>query len=354
MVTKEVQNIQKVVAGLVKNVSARNRDIISRRFGLSNGKRETLESIGKSYGITRERVRQIEEFTRTQLAKTLAGNKDVEKHLAGVRSLLAKDGNVMKERDLFKAFSGNEKDSAVNSSLVFLMTLDPEFSRFSENDHFHAFWATHNQALESFKDSVSSLVAVLEKNGNVVAESELVSLVRKNNVKQTDGFEATDKTVVLTMAVSKDIGKNIFGQIGLVAWAQVKPKGVRDKAYLVVKREGAPRHFRDIAKLINTASFGDGKKINVQTVHNELIKDPRFVLVGRGMYALGEWGYKSGTVKDTLIDILKNSPTSLTKAELVAKVSQARLVKENTIFLNLQDSSSFMKRDDGTYTLRKA
>lgn len=39
----------------------RQRDIIMRRFGLHNGVPETLEEVGNSYGITRERVRQIEE-----------------------------------------------------------------------------------------------------------------------------------------------------------------------------------------------------------------------------------------------------------------------------------------------------
>jgi len=121
----------------------------------------------------------------------------------------------------------------------------------------------------------------------------------------------------------------------------------------VLKRSNSPKHFGDIAKLINEAGFS-GKKANVQTVHNELIKDSRFVLVGRGMYALSEWGYSAGTVKDVLVDILKKSPKPLARASLIAKVKDARMVKENTILLNLQDSKTFSKSEDGTYTLRKA
>jgi DNA-directed RNA polymerase delta subunit len=140
--------------------------------------------------------------------------------------------------------------------------------------------------------------------------------------------------------------------MGLVSWPQIHPKGVRDKAYLVIKKAGNPQHFSQIAKLINQAKF-DTKKVNVQTVHNELIKDKRFVLVGRGMYALAEWGYKAGTVKDVLTDILRTHGKPLPRADLVTKVKDVRLVKENTILLNLQDSSTFVRDGNGHYVLRK-
>lgn len=41
-----------VVGQLLAVLNTRNRDVISRRFGLKTGKKETLESIGQSYGIT--------------------------------------------------------------------------------------------------------------------------------------------------------------------------------------------------------------------------------------------------------------------------------------------------------------
>jgi hypothetical protein len=161
------------------------------------------------------------------------------------------------------------------------------------------------------------------------------------------------KDVGSFMSLSKELGRNVFGEIGLVSWAEVKPKGVRDKAYLVLKRENKPKHFTEIAKLINSTGFSS-KKANIQTVHNELIKDSRFVLVGRGMYGLSEWGYQPGTVKEVLVGILKGSQKPIARADLIAKVLDTRMVKENTILLNLQDSKVFSKREDGSYVLRKA
>ncbi|MEK7121826.1 MAG: sigma factor-like helix-turn-helix DNA-binding protein [Patescibacteria group bacterium] len=343
--------VTKTVASLVKGLSTRNKDIISRRFGLKNGRKETLESIGKSYGITRERVRQIEEFTLNQLSKG-APDPEVEKYATLAKNILNENGGVMKEKDLFKAFSGSDTESVLNSSLVFVLTLDKNLTRFNDNDDFHSFWAADNNVLSNFKNMASSCANLLEKSGKVTMEGEFYNLAKNNNVSGLSG-DLNPRHLTTYLTISKGMGKNIFNEVGLVSWPEIRPKGVKDKAYLVLKKENSPKHFGEIAKLINAAGF-QGKKANVQTVHNELIKDDRFVLVGRGMYALSEWGYKSGTVKDVLVDLLKNSSKPMLKTALLTKVMNARMVKENTILLNLQDSRTFVKNEDGTYSLRQA
>lgn len=343
--------VTKTVANLIKGLSVRNKDIISRRFGLKNGKKETLESIGKNYGITRERVRQIEEFTLNQLSKGTP-NPELEKYATLAKNILNENGGILKEKDLFKAFSGSDSESVLNSSLVFILTLDKDLTKFNDNDNFHSFWATDKNVLNSFKNMASSCVNLLDKSGKVTIEGEFYNLAKKSNVSGLGG-DLNQRHLSTYLTISKSVGKNIFNEVGLVSWPEIRPKGVRDKAYLVLKKEGKPKHFSEIAKMINTAGF-QGKKANVQTVHNELIKDGRFVLVGRGMYALSEWGYKSGTVKDVLVDLLKNSSKPVPKTALLTKVMNARMVKENTILLNLQDSKTFIKNEDGTYELKEA
>ena len=345
--------INKTVTGLVKNLSTRNKDIVSRRFGLKTGRKETLESIGKSYGITRERVRQIEEFSLGQLAKFVGDNQEVAGYVSTAENILKDNGGVMKERELFKVFSGNDKDSVANASLAFLLTLNKEPVRFHENDTFHSFWALNTKFVNYLNDASISLVSSMKKSKKIVPADQLKDFTKANHVSGPDGGDISDKHIQMFLAVSKELGKNIFNEIGLSEWPEIRPKGVKDKAYLVLKKERSPKHFTEIAKLINSATFSD-KKANIQTVHNELIKDSRFVLVGRGMYGLSEWGYQPGTVKDVLVHVLKNSAKAVPKAELVAKVMNSRMVKENTILLNLQDSKTFLKKEDGTYTLRKA
>jgi len=345
--------ITKTVADLVKGLTPRNRDILSRRFGLKTGKKETLESIGKSYGITRERVRQIEESTLAQLVKTSQTNSDLNKYANLASDIIGRSGGVIKERDMFKEFSGSADENTINASLAFVLRLNKELVRVPENDNFYASWALSRQQADSFVSSVATLTNLLEKNKKALPEEEFYNFILASGVSGVSGQSFTRKHVDLALAISKNLDKNIFDEIGLVSWSEIKPSGVKDKAYLVLKKEGNPKHFSEIAKLINAAGF-PGKKANVQTVHNELIKDNRFVLVGRGIYALSEWGYRAGTVKDVLVDILKKSSRPMPKSAILAKVMSERMVKENTILLNLQDSKTFSKQKDGTYTLRQA
>ncbi len=122
---------------------------------------------------------------------------------------------------------------------------------------------------------------------------------------------------------------------------------MRDYAYLVIRRHGSPIHFREVAEQISKLF---GKKAHIATTHNELIKDPRFVLVGRGLYALSDWGYMSGVVRDVINNIInKNGP--LTKDEIIEKVLKERYVKENTILVNLQNPKFFKKDVKGRYDI---
>src|SRR3989344_1274588 len=128
MSTKQSKEIAKTVARLLKEVPSRNKDIVVRRFGLKNGKKETLESIGQSYNVTRERVRQIEEASLTQLKDVFTGHREVEPYVSLARQIVSDNGGVIKEGELFEQFSGNKGESVANASLAFILTLHGELA----------------------------------------------------------------------------------------------------------------------------------------------------------------------------------------------------------------------------------
>lgn len=109
-------------------------------------------------------------------------------------------------------------------------------------------------------------------------------------------------------------------------------------------------HFSDIAKAIKGSSF-KRKDVTTQAIHNELIKDKRFVLIGRGIYALDNWGYSKGTVSDIIADVLQDAKEPLHRDEIVKRVLKSRQVKETTILLNLQSKPQFKRVAKATYVL---
>lgn len=329
-------NYQKICQDLTQDLAQRTRDIIEQRFGLKNGERKTLEAIGQGYGLTRERVRQIEEDGFSKIRPRLEKYQNVFQYFEGE---IQKFGGIRKEDILLNSLAGLKFQNQV----FFLLTIGGKFQRFAENKNFYSLWAINSNSLTFAKEVLNFLSKKFFETGHPLSFKELF---QEANL----GFEKnlTPQTLQSYLEVSKRIQTGIDGQFGLKDWPEINPRGVKDRAYLVFKKEKKPLHFSEVTLLINNSKF---EKISqptalIQTVHNELIKDSRFVLVGRGLYALREWGYQPGEVKDIISLILKEAKRSLTREEIIEQVLKQRIVKVNTILLNL---THFPKTNDGKY-----
>jgi len=341
-------NYQKIYSELLKDLPERPKDVIERRFGFKNGERETLESIGQSYGITRERVRQIEEdvitcIKRPEVLKVVFPVFDYFK------DCLKKEGGLKRE-DVLLSNLGEEK---FKSQVFFLLTLGDQFFRYAETKDFYSFW-TINKELAPFSQEIINKVSdFLKKQSRPLPKEEFLNIklsdLRANLEKKVD-----PRFILNSLEISKKISENFFGEIGLIDWPEINPKGIKDKAYIIFKKEGEPLHFKEITDKINQSKLSLERPALIQTVHNELIKDPRFVLVGRGIYALSEWGYYPGQVKDVILKVLKEKRRPLTKEEILEKVLSQRLVKENTILLNLSNKKYFLRNSQGKYWVKEA
>lgn len=329
----------------------RSRDIIVKRFGLDSDKKKTLEEIGKEYGITRERVRQIEASTLKELKKS-QGTKYVEPLEEALESLLAEHGELMGHDELVGKCLNKLRYEKANGNLIeFILKLSDRFVDFKENKRLKKAWGLKNSDIKKAEKIVESAAKILEEKNKLYTENKFTELI-SNNSKLVEKMKllGNKKALLSYLNLSKDIQKNPYDEWGLNHWNEILPRGVRDKAYVVLKKNKKPLHFKEITEMINNKGFSK-RKANMQTVHNELIKDSRFILVGRGIYALKEWGYKEGTVKDIIASILRNKKEPLDKDQIIKEVLKQRMVKKNTIVLTLQDKNLFQRVDKGTYKL---
>lgn len=322
----------------------RSRDIIVRRFGLGKDEKETLESIGKEYGITRERVRQIEANAKKEL--TLM--RDLFTSIENLLTNVFKDhGGLMAEAHAVEVVNAQTNANVSPHTLHFYLTIIPHFSSNQPNALFETHWKHEESLHDQIEAIVLAAMEILKEKNAPISLPELIEQISK----RLNG-NVSDSHIRAALKASKHVSPTAFGDWGLIGWAETSPRGVGDKAFAVLRRNGKPAHFRDITTMINDASF-DQKKANPQTVHNELIKDGRFVLVGRGLYGLKEWGYMAGTVADVLESILAKATKPMSKQELVEEVLKQRMVKKNTILLSLQNTSRFDKVGKDLYAIHK-
>lgn len=318
----------------------REREIIARRFGLFDRK-ETLEQIGELLGITRERVRQLEKSVISRLrasaeAGELSQISDIQTRFS---DYLSANGGVARATVLSEALTA-ENSKTDQSRVVFLASLCPELVTINETDDFYQAVALASVGDEkAIKAQVTALVADIKKLGEPLTITEI-----------TDKTKATDEKLLAGLASTSKKLATLNGRWGLLKWPMVNPKNIRDKIYVILKENGKHLHFNEIAEAIKDSDF-KRKDVTTQAIHNELIKDKRFVLVGRGIYALKEWGYEKGTVADIITEILKKEGAALHRDEIVKRVLESRYVKETTILLNLQGKPQFKRVAKATYAL---
>lgn len=339
-------NYQKICATLLNGLSQRTKDVLERRFGLKGGEKKTLEAIGENYGITRERVRQIVEEGYLKIHPKIKNYQKVFKYF---NDTLKSFGDLKKE-DILLSYLGGEK---CQNQVFFLLTLDKNYDRILEDKDFYSFWTKGKESIGLAKKIVDFILNQFQNERKPLLLEELYKAQKANFIKILDK-KINKNSFNSYLEISKRIQKNPDSQFGLKDWPEINPRGVREKAYLVLKKEGKPLHFTQVTEQIEKLPFFSQRRTHLATVHNELIKDPRFVLVGRGLYALKEWGYIPGVVKDVIFDVLKNNKRPLTKEEIVEKVLAQRLVKKATVSLNLQNTKYFLRDSRGKYNIKEA
>ncbi len=362
-------NPNELVSSLIKNLSTKEGDILSRRFGLLGKKKETLEQIGSYYNITRERIRQIETATVRKLKELKTLRQQLEGAEHHIVHLLEHHGGIMEEGFMLKELAQQTDagdDSHVQAS-QFILTrlLDDRIEEIKSDADLLTGWKLPVVPVGLVKKTIGELVDIVEKENRLIKLEYLIDQLKGREFYQEHEqhvatlkmglgddklAEEIIKSINSYLRISKKLDQNIIGEWGLSHWNTITPKRMSDKVYLILRKAEKPLHFTEITDLINQSNF-DSKKAYPATIHNELILDDRYVLVGRGIYALKEWGYKSGTVIDIITDVLTKAGKPLTKEEIVSAVLEQRMVRKSTIYLALTNKEKIKKLSDGTYSL---
>jgi hypothetical protein len=332
-------DIEQAVTDILGTIEReREREIVSRRFGLFD-RRETLEQIGELLGITRERVRQLEKVVVTKLK----ANGEKLPHINELQETfiekLDTTGKAARISDLSAKLSDDNSRSD-QARIAFLAELCPKLAVVEENDfYYHAVGIAAMHDTKSMKDQITQIIEAIKKIGEPVPIAKIATEAKIETPKQAEALASISKQLA-----------TLNGRWGLVKWPMVNPKNIRDKIYVILKENGKQMHFNEISDAIKGSDF-KRKDVTTQAIHNELIKDSRFVLIGRGIYALKEWGYKKGTVSDIIAEVLKDAGKPLHRDEIVQLVLKSRFVKETTILLNLQGKPQFKRVAKATYNL---
>jgi len=338
-------NLADVVEDMFMVLTSKEKDVIVKRFSLDNKPKRTLEYIGQQFSVTRERIRQIEKIALGKLRRTVQTTRlNVVNDIAN--KVIADNGGVLLEVKLISEVLNliKSKDDVDANIIKLALNINTNVTLAEKTNLYNPFWRVKEVDMSTISSIIDSGIKVLKKKGEVLSKSKLIVQIRQNLGDSIESY--SDPMIISCMEVDKRLKKVTEG-FGLMVWRHINPRSIRDKAYIVLKAEKNPLHFVEIANKITEAGF-DKKVVTTQAVHNELIRYDQFVLVGRGLYTLKEFGYSKGTVADVIEGLLKKK-SPMTKQEIIEGVMKQRHVKKGTISLNLQKNSQFVRVGRAVY-----
>jgi len=341
-------NLQEILNDLFVVLSDREKSILTRRFALVSSPKSTLEAIGEELSVTRERVRQIENLAIKKLKRTFSTTAFQQINQL-TSEILKESGGLSTEENLISLILKELNDEAGHDKTILRLAfeINPEIKKIKKSKNLKPSWHLEAIKPKEIKNVIQYALDILKNESEIIEEAKLIKQVQQK--LNQEKLSLNPKTVKCALSIDQRI-KLVNEGYGLSTWRHVEPKSIRDKALIILKRKQKPMHFIDIANEISAAEFSK-KQVTTQAVHNELIRYEDFVLVGRGLYALTEWGFKKGTVKDVLSNILREFGP-LKKQEIIKKVLERRHVKIGTISLNLQKYPEFERVGRATYKLK--
>ncbi len=342
-------NLSEIIDEMFLVLTDKEKDVVIQRFSLDNKSRRTLESIGQQFSVTRERIRQIEKIALGKLRRTVQTTRlNLVNDIAN-RIIEEKGGIMLESKLVSEIINIIKSEEQLDGNIIKLaLSINPNLNKIEKTNTFRPFWRIKNVEMTSINAILNNAVKILKKKSEVMNASKLLTQIRQALGPKVEN--CSDPMIASTLELDKRIKQTDEG-FGLMSWRHINPRSIRDKAYIILKKEKKPLHFVEIANKISESGF-DKKVVTVQAVHNELIRYEQFVLVGRGLYALKEFGYKRGTVAEVIEDLLrKKSP--LTKQEIIEGVLRQRHVKKGTISLNLQKNPQFVRIGRAVYKLEE-
>ncbi|MDD3773865.1 MAG: sigma factor-like helix-turn-helix DNA-binding protein [Patescibacteria group bacterium] len=303
----------------------REQDVLFCRLGIKQDK-ESLQAIGNRYHITRERIRQIQNQGIKGLRKAAKNNSKIFEEIAAE---VKKNGGILSLPTANKLFlSPNNNDDQTKKLLHLFLIANPNLNYFKASSTTNPFF-TYKINSKKFKQIVQKINSYF-KDKDIGEQIE--NIAQKLNISVSILREISQ--------IHKDFGLK-DENIGLKIFANINPRTTENKIDYIFNKHNKPLHFSEIARLIKKEQL-EKKLPTTPTIHNELIKHrDKYVLIGRGTYALTKWGYAPGTVKEVARNIIANSKKKLTREELITAILEQRQVKRNTIILNI---SSFKKQ----------
>lgn len=328
--------------------------VLFRKFGLTNGKETPLQRIGEDYGLTRERVRQIENQGLMRFRRLIIGNDKYLKVIEEAKKILDANGGFLVEDDFLAKLLNKGIGKFNSQELKMIIVSDFDIYYLKRNKRLWKGFYIDPIYEDLLTEMSIHIVNYFEKKSAAEDLYEFVDKLKAKFSGEYEDIQYLENNLFYTNFFKSVKGvATFYGKVGLDTFTEVNPKTIKQKVLYILRRINKPLHYQEMATKV--MEWFPEKPVKVNTVHNELVKNnDLFVNMGLGIYGLKEWGFEGGSVKDIIERILKRMERPMAIKEISKEVLKEKMVSPNTIVLTLQKYKDMFERvEKGVYQLKK-
>lgn len=343
------KSIVKSFEEILKSLSEKERSVIEKRVWL-NWEKETLQNIWNSFSpsITRERVRQIEDSWIKKIGRIIKATLLTKIQERAIHFIWIHWWVISRDRLINNIIKDLQIEDDVNSSILeIIIQSDFEIKKSKQKLWCQIYFHLPNITKSNIDNVYKEAIKVLKRKKDVMDKTSLFEIISDNLKEQ---WKINIIFIDSCLELFDDIVYWEENLVWLTKWKILNPKTLKDKAIYVMKKEKLPMHFVDISNKITDMLE---EKVKVNTIHNELIRNNEFVLIGRWIYALKEWWFNPWTVLDVITSILEKNWEPMSTEEITKEVLKTRNVKQTTIYMNLQNKKVIERVGRNYYQLKK-
>lgn len=338
-------------------------EVFKRRLLVPEKNRETLEAIGIVYGVTRERVRQIEESCLEALRKPI-----LEDDYCGLEfRLRAATVSLFREaRGHFKSLglpAWTESRWLEELSALWQVG-ENELRRYDRLlvETLGYRWVTlpttsleplivDEMTLKSEADQLTKTVVavheILRANCQGLDSFEMVRGLKKQGIEQ---YGLEDVPVLADLCSTAEVagGDSCFYRTQFLFL-----KSRADQAVRVLQEAGKPLHHSDLLRELNRRLPESRRFQNKENLVGQMGPDNRLHPIGKsGEWALTEWGVESRSLIDIIEDVLASVGEALPVDAIVSQVLEKRPGSASSIAMLLAfNQDRFRRVSRGIYGL---
>lgn len=329
------------------------KEIIKKRYGLINGERQTLEEIGESYGITRERIRQIQAKALKNMKHPISVAKKPLLEL--MEKILFQNGGLLsaEEADIKvpEALGGMIDDG----SSVLDLLCDLELIQSCRIGDIVIYSPLFDGVkLDILSEKIIASVKKEDLGLDVLSIVKKIELFKKITDDRFDPqsfvfrYCRTDpriEEIGLASASPETIFKHYTsGYFAKKSWVVLMKR--------VLEQEQMPLHFTEITNKVNDLMGNSERQVDVRRAHSIMIEDEAFAHSGvNGTYGLTAWGLRKELTPQLIEECMKKAGFPLHWKQIYNYVSKYKNTKPANITTCLETNRLFKKVDTGVYWL---